>query len=281
MLAEKSSSGTGPTKGSWRYPPTAAGIQCNFCRNPCCGRTSAYHPIWRSPEAARARTTNPKPLSPGTTAVVAVGKDVPALMCLLCSEVFPMHSNLAVAQELMRISAYLDPIWPACPNEGCALYGKLDEASGSRHTRYGANRHGTPRYKCGACKPRSLHLAGALTNASATPTITGSSFSTSSTRSLSGGLRKLLGISTSVSSTPALDFIHRQCQLFAGEHEARPGGQGSDLGSRYTSRLTGKTCWSTARPSACGRWASTPRCCPIASAEQDSGYVYAANLNFD
>ena len=43
--------------------------------------------------------------------VVATGKDKPGLKCSLCGEIYPMHSNLAIVEELLRISAYLEPAW--------------------------------------------------------------------------------------------------------------------------------------------------------------------------
>ena len=53
--------------------------------------------------------------------MVATGKDQPALKCRLCEEITPMQSNLAIAEELMRMSEYLEPVLPQCPNEACSL----------------------------------------------------------------------------------------------------------------------------------------------------------------
>ena len=52
--------------------------------------------------------------------MVATGKAQPALKCPLCGEIFPLHSNLAIAEELLRISDYLEPMVPRCPNLDCA-----------------------------------------------------------------------------------------------------------------------------------------------------------------
>jgi hypothetical protein len=38
----------------------------------------------------------------GDYTVVATGKGRPALKCSLCGEIFPMQSNLAIAEELLR-----------------------------------------------------------------------------------------------------------------------------------------------------------------------------------
>lgn len=80
-------------------------------------------------------------LGPGDYSVVATGKAQPALKCLLCGEIFPMHSNLAIAEELLRISDYLEPIAPSCPNLDCAGREHVGEG---QCTKYGVNRFGTP-----------------------------------------------------------------------------------------------------------------------------------------
>ena len=72
------------------------------------------------------------------------------MKCRLCGEITPMQSNLAIAEELMRISDYLEPVLPQCPNEACSL---SSGAPAAEHvTRFGTNAHGTPRFKCVCCK---------------------------------------------------------------------------------------------------------------------------------
>ena len=70
-------------------------------------------------------------------------------------EVQPVRRDISYAQQLggrrgIDAHQFVPGTRLTCvPNE---VYGKTDEASGSQHTRYGVNRHGTPRYKCGACR---------------------------------------------------------------------------------------------------------------------------------
>lgn len=86
--------------------------------------------------------------SPGDYIATGIGKGAPGLKCLLCGEIFPMQSNLAIAEELLRISAYLEPRLPWCTNEDCTA---STGHSTKPPTRFGVNRHGTPRYKCANC----------------------------------------------------------------------------------------------------------------------------------
>jgi transposase-like protein len=150
----------------------------------------------------------------------------------------------------------------------------LDEASGGQHTRYGVNRHGTPRYKCGACRKVFASGGGADKRQRDTHHNRDIFLHLVNTVPIRR-IVKLLGISTSVLYT-RLDFIHRQCQLFAGERE-RALLDKADLGSRYISVDRQKLLvnWSSKRTR------KNTTLLSIASADQDTGYVYAANLNFD
>ena len=101
MSEEKSPSGSGRLKKwPWRYPPTAAGIQVNHCKNPCC-LNFGVAPL-HDRKRGRPFGGGAEPM-PGDYIVVATGRSLPSLKCLLCGEIFPMQSNLArpgpVAEE--------------------------------------------------------------------------------------------------------------------------------------------------------------------------------------
>lgn len=263
MLTEKSSSESGGSKWRWRYPPTAAGIQVNHCKNPRCENFGVPPNDKKAHRAPAAR---------GDYVVVATGKGKPSLKCPLCGEVFPMHSNLAIAEELLRISAYLEPAWPTCPNADCALFEQGGEAA--PHTRYGVNRHGTPRYKCIGCK-KVFAFGGAADKRQHETHKNRDLFCHLMNAVLMRRLIKLTDISTSVLYT-RIDFFHRQCQLFAGERE-RTLVDRQDLGSRYIS---------VDRQKLMVNWSSknvrkNTALLSIASADQVSGYVYGTHLNFD
>ncbi|MCX7247468.1 MAG: hypothetical protein NTX31_07320 [Burkholderiales bacterium] len=263
MLDEKSPSGSEKPKWPWRYPPTAAGVQVNHCKNPFC-KNFGVPP--KDKKAHRAKPTV------GDYMVVASGKNKPCLKCSLCGEIFPMHSNLAIAEELLRISAYLEPAWPACPNEVCALFRQSGE--GAHHTKFGVNRHGTPRYKCVACKKVFAH-GGAADKRQHETHKNLDLFCHLMNAVLIRRLIKLTKISTSVLYT-RIDFFHRQCLLFAGERE-RALMDRQDLGSRYIS---------VDRQKLLVNWSSknirkNTALLSIASADQETGYIYGTHLNFD
>lgn len=268
-MEEKSSPGKKGFK--WpRYPPTAAGIQVNHCKSPTC-KNFGIPPGVAPKRGARPQGALPKEPAPGDYIVVAYRKGNPCLKCSLCGEIFPMHSNLAIAEELLRISDYLEPTAPRCPHLDCA--GR--EPAGESHcTKYGVNRFGTPRYKCKTCK-KVFAFGGAPEKGQHHTHHNRDIFRHLVNTVPLRRVMKLVGISASVLYA-RIDFIHRQCQLFAGERE-RTLVDRKDLGKRYIS---------TDRQKLLVNWASKKSrkntvLQSIASADQATGYVYGAHLNFD
>jgi transposase-like protein len=161
--------------------------------------------------------------------VVFSGKGNPCIRCVLCGEIFPMHINLAIADELLRISEYLEPTAPCCPNLNCA---GLEPSGGYHCTKYGVPRFGTPRYKCKTCKKVFAFGGVPEKGQHHTPHNRDIFCHLVNTVPLRR-VMKLLGILASVLYA-RIDFIHRQCQLFAGDRE-RTLVDRKDLGKRYIS----------------------------------------------
>jgi transposase-like protein len=172
-----------------------------------------------------------------------------------------MHSNLAIAEELLRISQYLEPPTSRCPN--------LDCADGLHCTKYGVNRFGTPRYKCKTCK-KVFAFGGAPDKGQHQTHHNRDIFQHLVNTVPLRRVMKLLGISASVLYA-RIDFIHRQCQLFAGERE-RTLVDRKDLGKRYisTDRQILLVNWSSKKSR------KNTALHSIASADQATGYVYGA-----
>jgi transposase-like protein len=260
-----------PEKWPWRYPPTAAGIQVNYCRNPKCANFGVP-PHNDSKRGSAAR--KPGGYGPGDCRVIASGKGQPNLLCHLCGESFPMQSNLAIAEELLRISAYLEPRVPTCPNEACELYRKSEPEHSGRHTKFGLNAHGTPRFKCGAC--RKVFTFGGRSTRRQRKTHPNIDIFVHLMNSMPlRRIIKVLGISPAI-LYDRIDFLHEQCQMFAGERE-RGLLDRDDLGKRYIS---------TDRQKLIVNWSDRASrkntiLLSIASADQTTGYLYAANVNFD
>lgn len=231
LLEEKSSSESKPLDWPWRVLPTAAGIQVNFCRNPACANFGA------PPGRPKKKSKSPKNKlmivpEQGNYTSVSSGKQQPCHLYDLCFEVFPLHSNLGIAEELLRISAYIELDWPVCSNETCEFHGQSGDEVSSRHSRYGANRHGSSRHECASYKKVFAHGGGADKRQREThrnKDIFCHLVNTVPVRRIV----KLLDISTSVLYSRT-DFIHRQCQLFAGARE-RGLLDMPDMGNRYIS----------------------------------------------
>jgi transposase-like protein len=185
-----------------------------------------------------------------------------------------MQSNLAIAEELLRISAFLEPDWPACPRETCELYGKSGEEFHARYTRYGTNGNGTPRYKCTACSTVFSHGGKSDKRQRETHKNRDIFLHLVNTVPIRRVI-KLLDLSMSVLYS-RLDFIHHQCTAFVGERE-RTLVERPDLGKRYLS---------TDRQKLIVNWSSRNErkntlILSIATADQVTGYVYGVHLNFD
>ena len=151
--------------------------------------------------------------------MVASGKDLPALKCRLCGEITPMQSNLAIAEELLRVSDYLEPVLPRCPNEPCAL--STAPAAPENVTRFGTDAHGTPRFKCVGCR-KPFAFGGRSTKRQRR---------TSQNRDIlqhlmnAMALRRIIkvrGISLN-QLYDRIDFLYDQAQMFAGARERTPG----------------------------------------------------------
>ena len=121
-----------------------------------------------------------------------------------------MQSNLAIAEELLRISAYLEPRLPgarmriAPPQQGIT----------KPPTRFGVNRHGTPWYKCANCG-KTFTFGGKSTKRQRETHVNRDVFRHLVNTVPIRRIIKLLGISTSV-LYDRIDFIYEQCRLFAG-----------------------------------------------------------------
>lgn len=273
MPAEKSPSAPiTPERSSPRFPPAVRGIQVNHCRSPCCDNFGV--PPHETVRRGRRPKDEPEERPGPGDYVVSVKREQPYLVCSLCNEEFPMQSNLAIVEELDRMSAYLDPVLPACQNSECEFFQNSAEEAQVNYTRYGVNKHGTPRFKCRTCS-KIFAFGGKSTKGQHDTHLNRDIFRHLVNTVPIRRILKLLDISPSVLYS-RIDFIHRQCQLFAAERE-RTLLQRRKMFSRYVS---------VDRQKLIVNWSSKKRrrntiLLSIATADQRSGYVYGAHLNFD
>ena len=275
MSEEKSSSATWPP----RFPPTAAGIQVNHCKNPLCGNFGIPPKL----EPSNPRGRPPKgtvPLPPGLGDYIINHRSrgsgsIPGLRCSLCDEVIPMQSNLAIAEELLRISAYFEyPVGPACPNAACGHHDVPMATTPENYVRYGTNSQGAPRYRCNECR-KVFSFSEKSTNRQHVTHTNRDIFEHLVNTVPIRRIIKLLKITPGVLYR-RLDFIWRQCQLFAGERERELLAR-EDLGKRYlaTDRQALMVNWGNRKDR------RNTLLWSIATADLSTGYVFAANLNYD
>lgn len=266
LYKKKSSSALRPS----RYPPEAAGIQVNYCKNPKC----ANFGVPPHPQKAYRRKSI-TPAGPGDYTVVASGKGQPVLRCELCFEHIPMQSNLAIAEELLRISGYLEPpAEPSCPNELCEAHGVPLSTAPKGYRRYGTNARGTPRYRCNSCH-KVFALAAKSTHWQHETHFNRDVFEHLVNSVPLRRIIKILGITPGVLYR-RMEFIWRQCCEFAGERE-RGLLDRQDLGRRYIAmdRQALMVNWETRKD----RRNTLLLLC--ASADLETGYVFGAHLNYD
>ncbi len=125
-----------------RVPPSAGGIQVNFCKNPTCENFGV--PV---PETAWKGKASHGAQSPYTlTGAVGTGASA---RCNACGEHFPIKSNLGVFEEAWRISAQTFRE-PCCPEILCGNHLAPVSTDGAYY-RFGQTKAGSPRWRCRAC----------------------------------------------------------------------------------------------------------------------------------
>lgn len=135
-----------------RVPPAVEGVQANFCRNVNCENFGV-------PPAAKVTRGRPKSGQPvGDGYQLDAGKKSKGkkILCTKCDQRFSIKSNLAIVEELHRLSAYLEEeskTEPSCPHEGCANHG-VSIATKGRYQRYGRTEAGSQRWLCNSCEKK-------------------------------------------------------------------------------------------------------------------------------
>jgi transposase-like protein len=186
-----------------------------------------------------------------------------------------MQSNLAIAEELLRISAYLEPAkGPACKNKACSFHGVPQSEAPVNYVSFGVTTHGTPRYRCKTCSKTFSYGAKSTSR----QRVTHPNRDVFEHLVNSVPLRriiKLLKISPGTLYN-RMGFIWRQCRQFAGDRE-RSLLQRRDLGKRYIAidRQALMVNWQTRKDR------RNTQFLLCASADLETGYVFGAHLNYD
>lgn len=239
------------------------GIDVNHCKNPRCCAFGL--PV--SPKASRGRGA----LNAHT--VVANGKNLPAIRCNECGLTFPMKSNHGVAEELRRMESVFNIKSPSCPSADCLNHSAPVTSGKAFYSSFGKTSTGSPRWKCKACARtfsapvRAIHrqrdshknrdVFKALMNQ--TP------------------LRR---ICESMEINPntlyqRINFFHRQSVAFAADREKNLKKKKFERLYLSVDRQDHVINW-TARDTKKNTTISA-----LATADNDTGYIFGVHLNFD
>lgn len=199
-------------KPTSRIPFAANGIQVNFCKNPLCrnfGRPASMEAQPRGPLAAREKDVY-------TISGSLNGQTF--LSCSSCGEYPPLKSNLAISEELDRITKYLAPEQPpSCPKERCPNHSVNIDASTAYYS-FGKTKSGSKRYRCRECG--TTFSVGGATLRQKRPEVNETVFKLLVNKMPFNRIMEVAEISSGT-LYGKIDFIHQQCLAFAAAQERR------------------------------------------------------------
>jgi len=251
-------------------PSAVDGIDVNFCKNPKCANFGVPADFEKF---SRRKGTDQAGLPGRAYKLTTDGKGNPRLVCQLCGERFVVKSNLAIAEELRRFTAYLADKPPhCCPTADCANH-NVPVSSKAAYFSFGHTQAGTPRYRCKLCLKTFSAGGRALKKQRIThqnKTVLLSLVNKMPIRRIA----KVTGL-----NAPTLygkiDFLHRQCLAFAAHAER-------ELPNLVKARMY----ISVDRQEYMINWTQDDDrrnivVKAVGSCDNDSGFVFGMNLNFD
>lgn len=189
-----------------RIPPAMAGIQYNTCKNPKCEQFGI--------KAVKGATLG----EAGHYVRVGGGKGYPLLKCGCCGETPPMKSNRGIHEEMQRLGRYLKPTEYFCPSEACENR-TVPVGTPKAYRAFGTNAHGSKRMQCCKCK-KTFVTTGKPAKGQHETHLNKTIFNMLVNQVALSRIVKMLEISWEV-LYHRIDFIHRQCMLFAANRERR------------------------------------------------------------
>ena len=242
-------------------PETYQYIQVNFCKTPGCQNLCV------EPRLGRILTGR-NGASDGYRVVGARAES--NLRCSYCGVESRIKSNRAIHEEFQRQAANLFAPSPLrCPTRDCTS--DPSEPTKAFH-RFGRTAAGALRFRCRTCKA-TFSVAGPTSGQRRTRA-NAPIFRHLVNKSPLNRIVELCGVSFPT-LYDKIAFINRQCALFAADREARL--PQMDLGRRYLC---------TDRQDYIVNWGSrtnrkTIQLTAVATADRESGYIFAFSPNFD
>lgn len=251
-----------------RIPPDVGGIQVNFCKNPVCANFGV-------PAGLHTRRGR---LPPGVQSdsyrVIGTAPGTPSLVCKLCGDMFPIKSNLAIAEELDRLHAPLQIAAHCCPDENCNNH-RIPVDIAGQYQLFGKTAAGSIRYRCKACG-RLFSVATKATLRQRKETVNPLIFKLLMNKA---PLRRICEVAdiNAVTLYQRINFFYRQSLAFAAHMESRLLDGSFQVPRLYLAvdRQEYVVNWS----SQSDRRNVTLRA--VASADLDSRYVFGTHLDFD
>ncbi len=264
-LKKKTSQMKGP-----RIPLEADGIQVNFCKNPLCANYGIPASTQKQPRGPGSATRNRDQYR------ISRGSKIPVtqLVCLCCGEVFPVKSNQGIVEEIKRIGQYLEPtVEPSCPDELCSNHTVGVSAGKSAYQSFGKTRSGSQRYRCKVCA--KLFSVPKPTTGQKQPHKNKTIFKLLMNKT---PLKRICEVADVHMETiyGKINFLHRQCLAFTADREQKL------LAGKPVRRLY----VSVDRQDYVVNWTRREdkrnvTLSAIGSADNETGYVFQMNLNYD
>lgn len=252
------------TKGQ-RIPPVNGGLQVNFCKNPSCCNFGT--PASNTPQSRG------KYVKAGNDRYKVTGSP-PSLKCLSCGEEIPIKSNVGIAEELDRLMMPLvPPPQQSCQTEGCLNNGVPPTSAPSAYWSHTKTKAGTPRYRCKACK-KTFAVGGTSTKRQRKSHLNSEIFRALTQKMPLSCIAEFSRISPKTVYRK-LDFIHRQCLLFASNRERRLPSMAFDRMYICVDRMDQIINWSNRADK------RNITIQAVGSADLKSSYVLGLHVNYD
>lgn len=253
-----------------RIPEPADGIQVNFCKNPDC-KNFGVAPSTEAQSRGRFASAD------RDTYIMGVNKGIPIIKCKLCAESATQKSNQGIAEEIKRISAYLNIKGedPTCPNKDCENH-KIGINEGKRKYRaYGVTKSGSQRYLCNACK-KTFSVSEKSTHRQKKPHKNALVFSLLMNHVAFKRICEVAKINMST-LFGKIDFIHDQCMAFVANRERKLMNGEVPIDRLYLAvdRQVHLVNWTnTGDKRNVMLWA-------MGSSDNVTGYIFGTHLNYD
>ncbi len=162
-----------------------------------------------------------------TYSVAGSGRGTPMLRCSFCGQYPTIKNNKAIHEELSRFWKPFEPIAiPTCPTRNCPNHHIDIEKGKTRYHSFGRTKAGSARYRCKACG-RTFITASPPTIRHQKPHKNAAIFRLLVNKVPFRRICEVEGITMSTLYRK-IDFIHRQCTVFAAERERRASHHATD-----------------------------------------------------